>query len=443
MDKNSDTSLCDMRKPRVYKHSYTPKKTVIPNDKNVKSDDKTINTNIERQVQHENHTHKRKLKLSTTEKMKEKKKRPSVSGETDNSDTYSVSTHNSYEELSEVEGDIMILNEEGEYIKLKPTTITPNECDSEHQNLTDNPAPIPPTQANNTKQGTRKPPPIKVYNIAHKTAIKNITTTLKHDQFSLKAINPNMSNIYTNNLLDYHKVIKLLKDNQINHYTHTPQELKPINILLKGIDTSFNNEDITLEINNLKLKITLITIIDQPNTNYTNKYTRHNTKVVQMEPGSDVFSLTKIKYLLHQRVFWEKRLPNKTTQCFNCQRFGHSARNCGMIHRCVKCTDSHPRGECKTTTSDATQVQPGDGQTQAVACINCGQSGHPANYKKCPVYQNYIQKLQVKKEQLKMNTEFKQQSYNRFVRPNLSYASMSNNTHTDTRNTKQSKTHTI
>src|SRR5699024_10068180 len=55
-------------------------------------------------------------------------------------------------------------------------------------------------------------------------------------------------------------------------------------------------------------------------------------------------------------------------QCFNCQRFGHLARDCRSKVRCRKCAGNHNNKRCKSTTS---------------TCANCSGQ-HWSSFKQCP-----------------------------------------------------------
>ncbi|CAB0041795.1 unnamed protein product, partial [Trichogramma brassicae] len=62
-------------------------------------------------------------------------------------------------------------------------------------------------------------------------------------------------------------------------------------------------------------------------------------------------------------------------QCHNCQHYGHSARHCYAKPRCVKCLEAHATKDC-TRAPDAVK--------ESVACVLCGKTGHPANWRGCP-----------------------------------------------------------
>ena len=69
----------------------------------------------------------------------------------------------------------------------------------------------------------------------------------------------------------------------------------------------------------------------------------------------------------------EFRQPVSVWQCFNCQSFGHSAKNCRSKPKCVICGESHSHKGCPK--KEAKQLK----------CANCS-GPHVASYKGCPEY---------------------------------------------------------
>ena len=69
----------------------------------------------------------------------------------------------------------------------------------------------------------------------------------------------------------------------------------------------------------------------------------------------------------------EFRQPVSVRQCFNCQSFGHSAKNCRSKPKCVFCGESHSHKGCPK--KEAKQPK----------CANCS-GPHVASYKGCPEY---------------------------------------------------------
>ncbi|GFU97124.1 uncharacterized protein TNCV_4642171 [Trichonephila clavipes] len=64
-----------------------------------------------------------------------------------------------------------------------------------------------------------------------------------------------------------------------------------------------------------------------------------------------------------------------TTQCFNCNDFFHTAANCHMPPRCLKCGKEHLTKDCEIKERQENPY-----------CINCEAYGHTACYTKCPKF---------------------------------------------------------
>ena len=69
----------------------------------------------------------------------------------------------------------------------------------------------------------------------------------------------------------------------------------------------------------------------------------------------------------------EFRQPISVTQCFNCQSFGHSAKNCRSKQKCLICGESHSHKGCPNK------------EARKPNCANC-KGPHIASYKGCPEY---------------------------------------------------------
>lgn len=108
--------------------------------------------------------------------------------------------------------------------------------------------------------------------------------------------------------------------------------------------------------------------------------------LVKLPPGTDITKFRQIKYLFHCVITIQKYKPNNQfgTQCFRCQRFGHSSRNCNMPPRCVKCTEFHATADC-----------PKRGREEPARCCNCDKE-HPANYRECSARVAYLKRIDKK-----------------------------------------------
>ena len=73
----------------------------------------------------------------------------------------------------------------------------------------------------------------------------------------------------------------------------------------------------------------------------------------------------------------EFRAPISVWQCYTCQNFGHSAKNCQAKIKCVICGEGHSHKGCLNRE----EKQP--------KCVNC-KGPHVANYKGCPAYKKQV-----------------------------------------------------
>ena len=88
--------------------------------------------------------------------------------------------------------------------------------------------------------------------------------------------------------------------------------------------------------------------------------------------------------ILHFRIIESKEQPN-ILRCFNCQKFGHTARSCSQESKCTKCSGNHPIKDCPTE-----KTQP--------LCANC-QGPHMANSRDCPKFLELLRKAKEPKSE--------------------------------------------
>ena len=73
----------------------------------------------------------------------------------------------------------------------------------------------------------------------------------------------------------------------------------------------------------------------------------------------------------------EFRTPISVQQCYNCQHFGHSAKNCQAKTKCVICGEGHSHKGCPNREKKQPKY------------ANC-KGPHVANYKGCPAYKKQV-----------------------------------------------------
>ena len=89
-----------------------------------------------------------------------------------------------------------------------------------------------------------------------------------------------------------------------------------------------------------------------------------------------------------------------------------------MAYRCIKCTDNHEPGQY----SHDINPFPDEGPIPTATCVNCGKTGHPANYKNCPKYIEIKDRFKNKRDDLAKTNQFKNFSINNLRKPNISFA---------------------
>ncbi|GFV44661.1 uncharacterized protein TNCV_212151 [Trichonephila clavipes] len=118
-----------------------------------------------------------------------------------------------------------------------------------------------------------------------------------------------------------------------------------------------------------------------------------------------------LKTLAHLNITIEGYNGKGTTQCFTCNNFNHSADNCFLKPRCLKCGEEHLTKDC-----------PIKQRLEIKFCINCQVYGPMANWHGCPCFPK------PPKGAIKTNRNSYTNLYSSFVRPNFSFVQITNNT---------------
>lgn len=264
---------------------------------------------------------------------------------------------------------------------------------------------------------SRTPPPIVAYDLDTKKGSQEFAKILGHTDFDINIKNSRCSQIKTRNRKDYDLIVSAVANMNIEHHRYTPYEDRVINVVLRGVCTTFDVNDISDGIDNLNLDITLHNVQKYETEKSMRDGVDLRMWLIQLKAGSNVSELLRQKrFLCHNNVTFERRKQNDVMQCKNCQHFGHIARNCSRHFRCVKCCDSHSPGECPTDHLPRT-----DSNRRTPSCVNCGQD-HPANYRGCQAHIALIKAKQARKQEIRERQHFQQRSANTYRSPNVSFA---------------------
>ncbi|GFX19975.1 nucleic-acid-binding protein from transposon X-element [Trichonephila clavipes] len=210
--------------------------------------------------------------------------------------------------------------------------------------------------------------------------------------------------LYTDTDDEYYELQAFLENIKYKFFSITPKKDRPIKVVIKGLPRDTDTKDIHADL--IDAGFTILKV-----TQLIGKITKEKIPVFLVSlprniPNAKIFDLKKLSYLSINVEGYEN---NGVTQCYSCNKFNHTADNCRLTPRCLKCGENHQTKECL--------IQ----RVEQAFCINCQKFGHMANYAKCPLYPK-------QKKVTPSNTKNNYTSIvNSLVRPNFSYAQATNN----------------
>lgn len=259
---------------------------------------------------------------------------------------------------------------------------------------------------------TKHFPPIVVKTgMSFKAFISEVQTYIKQGNAINFKCGRGTISIYTSTHDDFKLVQEKLKNKLYEFHTFSPKEDRVKRLVIKGISCEYTPTEVEDELKKLGLDTLKVSNMFKAKNTPSNMFLVNFPKSVQL---NSVMKSSKFQYICYQKVQWCKYSPtiNNSVQCYRCQRFGHSSSNCNYQQRCIKCTTIHEYGKCPKTDEDKPK------------CTNC-QGEHPANYRQCPNFVNYVSKIELNKSKphfKKINTR-----PTTFTTPNISYSTMTKN----------------
>jgi len=235
---------------------------------------------------------------------------------------------------------------------------------------------IPSTSAQNPVAGKTVKP------VFVKSSFQVIRNVIQSVQFAnkplLKVRGSNSTQVLCSSIDDKKNLIAKLQSQQIGYHTFTDQADKPTYFLLKGFYQAPCEE-----------VLSLLQAAAVPATKVTD-FIRNDNYVIYLAHFDKSINLNLLSHS-HKHVDgivvkWDilKKSNKKVTQCFRCQQWGHSAVNCGLTPRCVKCNQAHEKGSCSRITREGEPT-----------CCNCG-GPHASNHRGCPAYKQHLEKIKAR-----------------------------------------------
>lgn len=223
-------------------------------------------------------------------------------------------------------------------------------------------------------------PPIFLYNTNIKSLVEQLEAKTPKIVFKIRNVSKHKSKIYFADVTVHQEMMALLRKNGIHSYSFTPKEYKQVSIVLRGLYFGMQAEEVKSALD--KAVPDVVDKVSKFSTPFSKKKNVDTGLfLVSLSPGKTLSDVSNIKYLLSQTITWETPNNKKLEiQCHRCQRFGHISKNCNSEYKCVKCDQKHAPGECLYQKSE----------TSLPFCVNCGQTGHPASWRGCQTYKDYV-----------------------------------------------------
>lgn len=244
-------------------------------------------------------------------------------------------------------------------------------------------------------------PPIFLYNVNIKHLVDQLEARSPKIIFKIKNVNRVKSKLYLADVAAHEEMMMLLKEKKVNSYSFTPKELRKTSIIIRGLYAGTEICDIEDAMKGLVPNT--VAKVSKFTTTFSNKNNIDTGLfLISLFPGKGLSDVSHIRYLLSQSIVWEKpKKKDQEIQCRRCQRWGHIARNCNREFKCVKCDKIHEPGCCDRKKEEEKSSQP--------CCVNCGENGHPANWRGCSAYRKYVAD---KRKRMSEEREMKQTALN-------------------------------
>ncbi|GFV49143.1 nucleic-acid-binding protein from transposon X-element [Trichonephila clavipes] len=167
----------------------------------------------------------------------------------------------------------------------------------------------------------------------------------------------------------YHELLTFLEKIQYEFYSIKLKSERPIKVVIKGLPKKAKPEDIHNDLIDLGFTVDRVSQL-------TGKITNQLLPVFLVSlprnmTNATIFKLEKLSYL---NVTVEGYDSKGVTQCYKCQQFNHTASNCHIKPKCLKCGEPHQTTDCKID------------KVETMYCVNCEAYGAHGQLFKMPVY---------------------------------------------------------
>ncbi|GFV12201.1 nucleic-acid-binding protein from transposon X-element [Trichonephila clavipes] len=177
--------------------------------------------------------------------------------------------------------------------------------------------------------------------------------------------------LYTKDVEVKHKLTQFLEsDKNFEFFCTKPKLNKPINVVIKGLPIFTKTQEILSDLEEEGFTVDNVTQLISKK--HKGPLPFFQITLPRNAENVKIFDLKTLGYL---QVRVEGFLVREITQCFNCNNFFHTASECHLKPRCLKCGNEHPTKQCPIKERQDNPF-----------CINCQEYGHTACYTKCPQF---------------------------------------------------------
>ncbi|GFT16733.1 nucleic-acid-binding protein from transposon X-element [Trichonephila clavipes] len=189
--------------------------------------------------------------------------------------------------------------------------------------------------------------------------------------------------LITNDIEEYHALTNFLeKEKDFEFFSLKPKPIKPIKIVIKGLPIFTKTHEIQSDLEEEGFTIENVSQLISKKTKTALQFFQ-----VILPCNANNQKMFDLKTVGYMQVKIEGYLIRGITQCFNCNNFFHTAGNCHLKPRCLKCGKEHPTRQC-----------PIKERQENPFCINCQEYGHSACYTKCPKFPKPTNKKKERKK---------------------------------------------
>lgn len=203
-----------------------------------------------------------------------------------------------------------------------------------------------------------------IYKILNDKGIKNYL--IKKMSIGLKIVCENMDT--------FNSIIKILKEKNLQFFTHECRDEKPFKAVIHGLEGITENE-VKAELVRLGYKCTDVKKVTRNFEKYTDTlyivyFQRATVRLHDLRKNTKSLFYTIIKW------DFQRKKKYKPVQCRKCQMYGHGERGCSIKPKCATCAGRHMTADCMSPN--------------IIRCANCNNK-HKSNDPECPNLAYYLQ----------------------------------------------------